>query len=214
MKPLQAVVTTIAVIALSAVLAGCETYGESAALGGLIGAASGAIIGHQSDSQGEGAIIGAVVGSAAGAIAKDQQERRKAERSASGRDSDVDDAPTRPRPRPRPRPDEFADETLVLEDITVLPSVVQRGNLVEVSIQYAVLGADDGVRIKESRSLMRNGEEIELFSSRMIYRANGSWVSPEQFRISRRLEPGEYEIVQTVESRDARISGKTSFWIE
>ena len=56
------------VVAVAAL--GCETYGESAGLGALIGSGAGAIIGNQSGHAGQGALIGAVVGGAAGLIIK------------------------------------------------------------------------------------------------------------------------------------------------
>jgi hypothetical protein len=195
-------------VCLAAALVGCQTYGESAALGGLIGAAAGTIIGHQSDSELEGAAIGAAVGAAVGAIAKDQEVRREEQREAEYE-------ARRPLPEPIiPPPDSGDAETLVLEDLTVLPSVVQRGNIVEVSIQYAVYNARDGVRLKETRALFKDGREIEVFASNLIYRSNGSWVSPQQFRIAHGLEPGLYEVVQTIESRNALISGRRTLRIE
>lgn len=193
-------------VCIAAAIAGCQTYGESAALGGLIGAAAGTIIGHQSDSELEGAAIGAAVGAAAGAIAKDQQVRREERREA-------DYEARRSTPPPPPQPPQDA-ETLALENITVMPSVVHRGNIVEVSIQYAVYNAGDGIRIRETRALFKDGREVETFASNLIYRGNGSWVSPQQFRIAHDLGPGVYEIVQTIESRNAQISGRRTLRVE
>ena len=201
------------VMCLAAVIVGCQTYGESAALGGLIGAAAGAVVGHQSGEELEGAAIGAAVGAAAGAIAKDQQVRREKEREAAyeaGRRS----ASSTPPPRPAPRQLPSDAETLVLEDIVVTPSRAYPGSIVDVSIQYAVYNAADGVQIRETRRLLKDGREIETFASNLIYRSNGSWVSPQQFRIARSLEPGVYEIVQTIESRNAQISGRRTLRIE
>lgn len=193
-----------AVLAVGA-LAGCQTYGESAALGGLIGAAAGTIIGHQSGHELEGMAIGAAAGAAVGAIAKDQEVRREYEREMEYQ------AQLPPSPPP---PDTVSAETLVLENITVLPSTVRHGEILEVSMQYGVYNARDGVQLKETRTLYKDGREVEAFSSTVIYRANGSWVSGQQFRVANRLEPGFYEIVQTVESRNAMISGRANFRIE
>ncbi len=208
MKPFTRWTLRLAILCSAGAAVGCQTYGESAALGGILGGAAGAIIGHQSGDGLEGAAIGAAVGAAVGAIAKDQEVRRE-------KDRELQYQAQRPRPQYPPPPPARADaETLVLEDITVLPSVVRRGNIVEVSIQYGVFNARENVRINETRTLYKDGLEIEIFASNLIYRSNGSWVSPQQFRVANRLDPGVYEIVQTVESRNAMISGRAMFRIE
>ena len=50
---------------------------EGAAIGGILGATAGAIIGHQEGNQGEGALIGAGVGALAGALVGDAIDERK-----------------------------------------------------------------------------------------------------------------------------------------
>ena len=73
----------LASIATSFALIGCADTGPNtqrgAATGGLIGAGTGAIIGHQSGRALEGAAIGGAAGAGAGALyggARDQEERR------------------------------------------------------------------------------------------------------------------------------------------
>lgn len=70
--------TWIVVIAAALILAACNTtpVQDGAIMGGAIGAASGAIIGHQSGKQGEGALIGAGVGALTGALIGDQVDER------------------------------------------------------------------------------------------------------------------------------------------
>src|SRR5262245_37805026 len=63
-------------------LAGCATHqGTGAAVGGLMGAGTGALIGKASGNAGAGALIGAGVGGLTGAAignAEDKRERREA----------------------------------------------------------------------------------------------------------------------------------------
>jgi hypothetical protein len=60
-------------------LGGCETKGQSGALGGgLGGAAVGAIIGHQSGHAGTGALIGAAVGTGGGYIVGNEMDKADA----------------------------------------------------------------------------------------------------------------------------------------
>lgn len=61
---------------------GCQNaksrMGEGAAIGAVIGAAAGGIIGHQSGSGGEGAAIGGIVGALGGAAAGSQMKKQAA----------------------------------------------------------------------------------------------------------------------------------------
>lgn len=79
-------VVSIAVVAATTLLSfGCQTpegttdrTATGALVGGLIGAGTGAIIGHQSGDAGEGALIGGAIGALTGGIvghAMDQQQR-------------------------------------------------------------------------------------------------------------------------------------------
>ena len=62
------------VIAAALIFGACNTtpVQDGAIVGGAIGAASGAILGHQFGKQGEGALIGAGVGALTGALIEDQ----------------------------------------------------------------------------------------------------------------------------------------------
>lgn len=65
--------TSLIVLALALlVVSGCTSTQKGAGLGGLIGAGTGAIIGHQSGHTKEGALIGAAAGAAGGALIGDQ----------------------------------------------------------------------------------------------------------------------------------------------
>ena len=54
------------------VLTGCNTTQKGAGIGTLIGAGTGAIIGHQSGHAAEGALIGGAAGAAGGALIGDK----------------------------------------------------------------------------------------------------------------------------------------------
>ncbi|MFC1675109.1 YMGG-like glycine zipper-containing protein, partial [Candidatus Omnitrophota bacterium] len=73
--------TVVAVLCLFLALAvvGCQTnktrVGEGTVIGGILGAAAGGIIGHQSGHGGEGAAIGAATGALGGALVGSQIEK-------------------------------------------------------------------------------------------------------------------------------------------
>ena len=68
--------TTIAILISAAAMCGCTTTQQGAGLGTLIGAGTGAIIGHQKDKAAEGALIGAAAGAAGGALIGNAMETK------------------------------------------------------------------------------------------------------------------------------------------
>lgn len=194
MKRLTTLTAAAAMAALA--VAGCQTYGESAAAGGILGSALGAIIGHQSGHQGEGAIIGAVLGGMTGLVVHDVQTQQ-----ARGGAETAEEYGYEAR----------QGEMLELEYARVLPSVVVRGNMVEATVQYALLTDERATDVKETRVLRRDGKVVAELSTKHFTRASGSWVSTLPFRVPRDLAPGEYELVQTVRTAESTVSSVNTF---
>lgn len=71
----------VCIVAAAALIApACSsTSKKGAAIGGVVGAGAGAVIGNQSDNTGTGAVAGAAIGAAAGAIIGDYMHRQKKE---------------------------------------------------------------------------------------------------------------------------------------
>lgn len=186
-------------VAIALVLSGCQTYGEAAGLGATTGAGAGAVIGNQSGHAGEGAVIGAVLGTIAGLVAHDVKARRSMDAETTAQ---------------RHSYDSQQGEVLELDDAQVYPHFVKPGNMAEATIQYALLGVPSkGVDVVETRILKRNSEVIAELSSKTFRRTAGTWVSTLPFRISDSLQPGEYVIMQVVQTGQSRISASSSFTV-
>ncbi|MCL4218586.1 MAG: glycine zipper 2TM domain-containing protein [Candidatus Hydrogenedentes bacterium] len=102
MNKMHGILAGMAVAGLAIILiAGCQTtpVQDGAVLGGALGAATGAIIGHQSGQQGEGALIGAGVGALTGAIVGDQVDEHQA-RHGEGRYNTYQPVQAAPAPAP------------------------------------------------------------------------------------------------------------------
>jgi uncharacterized protein YcfJ len=71
------VITLLFAAVLAVSLTGCNTtpVQDGTVLGGLLGAGTGAILGHQVGKQGEGALIGAGIGALTGALVGDQVDK-------------------------------------------------------------------------------------------------------------------------------------------
>ncbi|MEX2015029.1 MAG: hypothetical protein WD873_00235, partial [Candidatus Hydrogenedentales bacterium] len=103
---------------------------------------------------------------------------------------------------------------LRLEDADVVPQVVQRGNVAEATIQYALLGTGAGTEVTETRVLRRGAEVVGTLSQKSYTRNDGTWVSSQQFKIAPNLAPGTYTLVQTVQSATQAINANTEFIVQ
>ncbi len=192
-----AIVLLITGLAIST--AGCATHGEAGGLGAILGAAGGAIIGHQSGSAGEGAVIGAVIGGLTGIIAHDVKEQRARDGATTTQKYNYDTT---------------QGEMLALENVNVLPVTAHSGDTIELSIQYALLGTGPGIRVVETRLMKFEGETVAQLSSQIQNRNDGTWLSTQDFKLSDNMTPGEYTIVQTVRTSKSVVSGSAKFIIE
>ena len=195
--------TTLACLALAACLvlgaAGCATHGRAAGAGAAIGAIAGGIIGNQSGNAAEGAAIGAALGAATGAISHDVKARRQKTREQTVAEYQYQPA---------------QGMELHFEEANVLPSVTSAGKLLEASVQYALLGAQNGVNVVESRKLLRGDRLVAELSEKTFTRADGTWISTSQFRVPGNLQPGVYTLMQRVRAGTLQISGASQFTVQ
>lgn len=180
-------------------MAGCESYGQAAGLGAGIGAASGAVIGHQSGRALEGAAIGAAIGAATGAIAHDIKARKQRNRAETEAQYNYQPA---------------QGEMLTFEETAVLPPTARPGELIETSIQYALLGTGGGVQVTEQRMLMRGDQVIAELSTKNFTRDDGTWVSTQPVRLAGNMAPGYYTIRTRVTTAQSAISGNANFTVQ
>lgn len=195
-KTLNSMLILILILPPCIHFSGCQTYGEAAGLGAAIGGVTGAVIGHQSGHALEGAAVGAVLGGLAGLVAHDIKVRQA--KSAQQTAAEYNYQPSQ-------------GERLLFERAEVLPPVTTPGNMIEATIQYALLGTGSGVQVTESRTLMRGNQVIAELSTSTMTRTDGTWVSSQQFRLPPNLTPGEYSILTRVTTRLSSISGSANF---
>ena len=179
-------------------LQGCQTYGEGVGLGAVIGAGLGAAIGADSGEALTGALIGAGFGAAMGAVAHDI----KAKRELDGvRTAEV-----------------YAyvpeqGEVMTFEEARVSPGTVVPGGMLKASLQYALLGTGGDVRATETRELKQDDRIIAELSSKTVTRADGTWLSTQQFKLPTNLASGRYTLVQRVATKQSTISGASQFTV-
>lgn len=180
-------------------MAGCQTYGEGVGLGAGVGAVAGGIIGNQSGRAVEGAIIGAALGGLVGLIAHDIKVQR-----AKSRQQTVEALNYQP----------SQGEVLSLEESSVSPEVTVAGGKITASLQYALIGATDGTPVTETRQLLRGERIIGELSSKKFTREDGTWLTTQEFTLPGNLKPGEYSLIQRVETGQSKIFGTALFSVQ
>lgn len=188
----------IALLLSAALIAvGCETMGESAGLGGALGAGAGAIIGNQSGHAVEGALIGAAVGALAGIIVHDIKAHQV--RNAQQTAAQYNYAPAQ-------------GVKIVPENSACSPGVIRAGGTVTTSVQYAVLGAPpSGINITETRTLRQNGRVIKQVSSQDFMRTDGTWESTQEINFPANTPPGSYEVSQSIRAPSGQFDQNVVF---
>jgi hypothetical protein len=194
-------VTSVVVVVCFALAAvGCQTTGESAGLGGLIGATGGAIIGHQSGNALGGAIIGGALGALAGIIIHDIKvhQKQNAQQTAAQYNYTPDQG-----------------TKIVGETGAASPTVIRPGGAVTTSMQYAVMGAGpNGIKVTETRTLRQNGKIIKQVSSQDFMRTDGTWESTQQINFPSNAPAGSYEVAQTVTAQNATFQQNVVFNVQ
>ena len=189
----------VAVITLAIVHLGCETTGQSAGLGALIGGGAGAVIGNQSGHALEGAAIGAAAGALTGVVVHKIQARRA--RTAEETAQQYSYTPTQ-------------GLKLQMERSEVMPNPTSRGQEVESQVQYALLGAGAGMEVTETRALLRGGQLIQQVSSESQVRTDGTWVSSQRFRLPSDLQPGVYSVSARISTAQHVVSSSSDFVVQ
>ena len=77
-RPLRAAALSVAALSITIGLTGCANDAQTGAVvGGLLGAAAGAVVGHQSGERDAGAAIGAGVGALGGYVIGNESDKQK-----------------------------------------------------------------------------------------------------------------------------------------
>lgn len=193
------VLTVGLALAVTVAMVGCETAGQSAGAGAALGGALGAVIGHQSGHGWEGAAIGAAVGGLAGYGIHKARARKVREEQATAQYYQYQPA---------------QGVRVYSEESTVAPNRVTKGQTVQASMEYAVLGApESGITVVEKRVLKKDGEVLTELDTESVTRTNGTWVSSMDIEVGNEVEPGNYEISQTLETPEGTFAKSSTFTV-
>lgn len=180
-------------------MAGCQTYGEGAGAGAAVGALAGGIIGNQSGNALAGAAIGAAAGALVGVVAHDIKVQRAKDRAQT-----VETYKYQP----------GQGEVLQIEDTTVTPQVARAGATVSATLQYALITGTAGTPVTETRRLLRGERVISDVSSKKITREDGTWLTTDNIKLPDSLQPGQYSLIQKVDTPQSSVFSTATFTVQ
>lgn len=180
-------------------MAGCQTYGEGAGAGAAVGALAGGIIGNQSGNALAGAAIGAAAGALVGVVAHDIKVQRAKDRAQT-----VETYKYQP----------SQGEVLQIEDSTVTPQVARPGAMVTATLQYAIIGGSAGTPVTETRRLVYGEKVISDVSSKKFTREDGTWLTTQDIKLPDSLKPGQYSLIQKVDTPQSSVFQTSNFTVQ
>jgi hypothetical protein len=199
MKKSVAAILTVSVFGMTT-MTGCETMGGTAGTGAALGGLAGGVIGHQSGRAIEGAVIGALVGAAAGAIVHDVRERRMRTAQETYQTYDY-----------QPGPGQSLQ--LNIEDGHIEPTGVRPGRSFESRMDYAVMGAGDGVPVREQFVLLRNDQVLGTVYEGSPVRTDGTYRRTVAVELPADAPTGTYRLANTVSSQGVTRTQNTDFQV-
>jgi outer membrane lipoprotein SlyB len=164
--------------------------------GAATGAIAGAVIGKGTGAVVLGALIGGLVGGAVGHYAYDKPKSR--EETAKTYNY---------------KPSQGT--ILTIEGASVSPQTVSPGNTVNLNSTYAVLtpSSETEVSITETREITHKGELVGKPEVR-VNRTGGTYTSTIPIRLPADAATGDYKVITTVQSANAKDSKETHFTVK
>ena len=182
------------------VLLGCSTIPEEhegAAVGAGVGAAAGTLAGViWGDSTGSailGGLVGALVGGAIGHYAYDQKRNRE----ETARTYNYQ---------------ESQGTVLTIEEAAASPQKVRAGDTVDIKMTYAVLNPSPNkeTKIREIREITHNGQLVGRPEVSQV-RTDGTFTSTVPLHLPAGAKTGQYKVMVTVESENAKDTREITF---
>ncbi len=176
---------------------GCKTTGSGIGAGGgaLAGAGAGYAIGGW-----KYALIGAAVGAIAGAVAghyidKYVKGREESKNEIGYKDSD--------------------GEKVQIQNASTTPTYITPGNEIKLEVNYYVLNSDPEatVKVKETRVVTYNGQQMFKPLEREVERDQGLLTSTAKMNIPEDAQKGEYEVTTTLSCGNKSETTVTKFTV-
>jgi outer membrane lipoprotein SlyB len=191
-------------VAVSAV--GCSTVEETVrerpktTVGAAAGVAGGALLGGLIFKSATGAIVGGLLGGLAGGLIGNALENKEQDYETTAREYNYTSA----------------QGTVVrIERAEVEPSVVRRGERVNLITHYALLtpSPNQPTTVTERLEIRRAGE-LTGNPVHTVQRQGGTWASAIPLTLPQSARPGTYRVTTIVEAGDSQDSATTSFTVQ
>ena len=164
--------------------------------GAATGAIAGAVIGKGTGAVVLGALIGGLVGGAVGHYAYDKPKSREETAKTYNYKSSQ-------------------GIILTTESASVSPQAISPGNTVDLNVTYALLtpSPETEVSITETREITHKGEPVGKPEVRVNH-TGGTYTSTIPIRLPSDATKGDYKVITTVQSANAKDSKETHFTVK
>ncbi|NOQ46283.1 MAG: hypothetical protein GQ559_06380 [Desulfobulbaceae bacterium] len=107
-----------------------------------------------------------------------------------------------------------AGPTVRLQDSSLKPPTVARGDSITSIITYGVMGGpSEGLTIEERRELWFNNKCLAVLQDESIFRENGTWKSRLVFKVPESASQGTYTVKQVISFKGTQQKSRKKFTV-
>lgn len=192
--------TAISITLFCFLFAGCLGCATNTGTGASIGAGLGALVGQMIGKNTTSTLIGAGVGALLGGIIGNYMDQRNKTRQQSVRDIGYNSS---------------QGNVVKVDAVDSEPLTVKRGDTVGLKVTYYVISPNPNavVNVKETRVLRCGGQPVAKPIERVSTKEQGNRTSTYRFKIPPDAQPGEYEVITTIDNGVTRSTGVSKFYV-
>ena len=102
--------------------------------------------------------------------------------------------------------------TVRLQETSLTPTTVAKGESVTVEVIYGVMGGPDrGLAVKEKKELWFKGKRLAVLQDESVSRENGTWKSRLVFKVPESADSGVYTVKQSIEYKATKNRSEKQF---
>ena len=101
-----------------------------------------------------------------------------------------------------------------IQKFLVAPSKVKKGEQVQLTLRYVIMGAPPaGLKVTEKSTLSTGGKELTVLKDESILKENGTWENTLTFAVPGSATSGEYIVRQELSAPGLLRSSRRSFTV-
>ena len=107
-----------------------------------------------------------------------------------------------------------SEPTVRLQETSLKPSTVARGESITIIVIYGVMGSPSGgLTITEKKELWFNEKRLTVLQDESVSRENGTWKSRLVFKVPESADKGTYTVKQSIVSKGKKNKSEKKFTV-